>query len=120
MGILFDHLFDAIRHSRFTCWRRFHDGSFCYTVGNTIVDTPWYMGAERIQDGRKRLAVLFLATGVSITSIAPSGLSQIENGVFGIEGITEESHWYTEEWRAKAELAGNEVKPLLKTPQSKW
>jgi hypothetical protein len=68
---------------------------------------------ERIQGGRKRLAVLFLATGVSITSIPPNGLSKIENGVFGIQGITEESHWYTEEWRAKAELAGKKIKPIL-------
>ena len=68
---------------------------------------------ERVQDVRKRLAVLFLATAVSITSLPPSGLTKIENGVFGIQGITEESHWYTEEWRSKAELAGEEVKPIL-------
>lgn len=69
---------------------------------------------QQVTGSSKRLMVLFLATGVSITSIAPSGLTKIDNGVFGINGITEESHWYTEEWRAKAELAGNEIKPLLK------
>ena len=68
---------------------------------------------EQVTDTSKRMVVLFLVTAVSITSIAPNGLTKIDNGVFGINGITEESHWYTEEWRAKAELA-NEIKPLLK------
>ena len=62
----------------------------------------------------KRLAVvLFLATGVSITSIPPHGLTKIDNGVFGINGITEESHWYTEEWRAKARTCWERGKALI-------
>ena len=69
---------------------------------------------EQVPDIRKGGVILLLATGVSVTAIAPSGLDEINNGVFGIEGITEESHWYTEEWRHKAELAGKEVQPLLK------
>jgi hypothetical protein len=69
---------------------------------------------EAVQNPKRRLAILMLASGVSITAIAPKGLDELQNGVFGIEGITEESHWYTEEWRQKAESAGREVEPLLK------
>ena len=68
---------------------------------------------EQVGDIRKGGVILLLATGVSVTAIAPNGLDEINDGVFGIEGITEESHWYTEEWRRKAELAGAEIKPML-------
>ena len=34
-------------------------------------------------------------------------------GQFGINGITDEHIWYTEEWRQRAEVAGEEVRPFL-------
>ncbi len=69
---------------------------------------------ERFFGGWKSLAVLVLTGGVSLTAIAPSGLTSIDKGAFGIQGITEESHWYTEEWRLKAQQAGQSIEPLLK------
>ena len=50
-----------------------------------------------------------LAGAMAVTCIPPAGLNEINQGVFGISGVTEESHWYPEAWRAQAEFAGNAV-----------
>ena len=61
----------------------------------------------------RQCAVVVLVSAVSLTVIPPAGLTDIHDGTFGIQGITEESFWYTEEWRQKAEEAGKEIKPML-------
>ena len=68
---------------------------------------------ERVMTLTRQCAVVVLVSAVSLTVIPPAGLTDIHDGTFGIQGITEESFWYTEEWRQKAEEAGKEIKPML-------
>ncbi len=46
---------------------------------------------------------------LTLTAIYPERLTQQNDGVFGINGITEERHWYPEEWREKAEKQGESI-----------
>lgn len=62
---------------------------------------------------KRRWLVLFATLGLSITALPPKGLTEINHGQIGIEGITEESFWYTEQWRQQAQAAGREIKPML-------
>ncbi len=62
---------------------------------------------------KRRWLVLFATLGLSLTALPPKGLTEVNDGQIGIAGITEESFWYTEQWRQKAQVAGQEMKPML-------
>lgn len=82
-----------------------------WAIPLVIVLGTWIQ--ERALSTSMQFAVALLVSGVSLTVIPPSGLTDIQDGQIGIQGITEESFWYTEEWRQKAERAGKEIKPML-------
>lgn len=69
---------------------------------------------ERMVQSERHWLVPILGAVIAITAVEPQGLNDNQNGHFGVEGITNEHIWYTEEWRAEAERAGEIVQPFLK------